>query len=313
MTDAAGSDAHEQRLADSLRHGMVRFFGFPWVDSSNAAEAYKGCRIVCLGIPHDIGASGNPGARFAPYSVRGASGIPAPPPTLGRAVDGGNIPAPLASPRGMREVVEKAVADVLAAGATPFLVGGDHSVSLPVMRAMHKAFGPLAIVHFDAHPDTGKGTELFSEDPYHHGAPLRHALEEGLIAPGQLHQLGIRVGDDEEFTRKHGINVYTTDALADRGIRMVMARVREAIGTLPTYVTFDIDAVDPAFAPGTGTPVAGGLSSREALRLVSSLAGLRLVGMDVVEVLPAMDHVNITSLLASALLWRGILAHAGIA
>jgi agmatinase len=311
--DAGPRDPNEQRLADGIRHGMLRFFGLPWVDSSNPAEAYKDCRVVCLGIPHDIGAGGSPGARYGPYSVRGASGMPAAPETLGRAVDGGNIPAPLASARGMRDVVEKSVAEVLAAGATPFLVGGDHSVSLPVMRAMHKAFGPLAVVHFDAHPDTSKGMELMSDDPYHHGAPLRHALEEGLIAPRQLHQLGIRVSWDEDLTREHGVNVYTTDHLADRGIRMVMARVREAIGTLPTYVTFDIDAVDPAFAPGTGTPVPGGLTSREALRLVGSLAGLRIVGMDVVEVLPALDQSNITSLLAAALLWRGILASVGLA
>lgn len=311
--DPGARHPSEQRLAEGIRHGMSRFFGLPWVDSSSPAEAYQGCRVVCLGIAHDIGASGSPGARYAPYSVRAASGMPEPPATLGRAVDGGNIPAPVASPRGMRDAVEKGVADVLAAGATPFLVGGDHSVSLPVMRAMHKAFGPLAVVHFDAHADTGKGLDIFSEDPYHHGTPLRYALEEGLIAPGQLHQLGIRVPYDEDLAREHRVNVYTTDLLADRGIRMAMARVREVIGKLPTYVTFDIDAVDPAFAPGTGTPVPGGLTSREALRLVSSLAGLRLVGMDLVEVLPALDQSGITSLLAASLLWRGILAHHGIA
>jgi agmatinase len=301
-------DPHEQRIADILRQGMLPFFGLPWVDSSDPARAYKDCRVVFLGIAHDAGASGSPGARYAPYSVRAASGFPAPPPSLGRAVDGGNIPAPIASPHGMREAVEKGVGDVLAAGATPFLVGGDHSVSLPVMRALRKVHGPIAVVHIDAHADTGKAVEMLGEDPYHHGAPLRHALEEGLIAPGQLYQIGIRVGYDEALTKEHSVNVVTADYIADRGIRMVMARVRAAIGDRPTYVTFDIDGVDPAFAPGTGTPVPGGLSSREALRVVSSLAGLRLIGMDVVEVLPALDHASITSLLAAALLWQGLLA-----
>jgi agmatinase len=266
---------------------------------------------VLLGVPHDAGVSQSPGARFAPYHVRRVSVFVVNGETfarLGRVVDGGNVPAPLCSPRAMRELVEAEIGAVLATGAAPFLVGGDHSVVLPVLRAMKKRHDDLAVVHFDAHADTGRPQEFLSDDPYHHGAVMRHALEEGLIARGQLHQIGIRLAYDVELAAAHGVKVHDMDELADRGVVSVMEEVRAAIGPRPTYVTFDIDAVDPAFAPGTGTPMPGGLSSREALRLVRGLSGLRLVGMDVVEVLPAHDHADATSLLAACLLMEGLAA-----
>lgn len=304
-------DETDQFLFDYVRHGMTPFFGLPSVDSSDPAEAYGGSRAVLLGIPYDGGAGLNPGARFAPYSVRRASVFAMNAGVIGRlsgrgAVDGGNVPAPPRSPGAMRELVEHAVTDVLAAGAAPFIVGGDHSVVLPILRAIAKKHGPVAVVHVDAHPDTAPASEFYGGDAFHHGAPLRHALDEGLIVKGQLHQIGIRVGHDEQLTRAHAVNIYDIDEVADRGIPGIMERVRSSIGQLSTYVTFDIDAVDPAFAPATGTPVPGGLTSREALRLVRSLSGLRIVGMDVVEVLPALDHADLTSLLAASLLMEGL-------
>jgi agmatinase len=208
----------------------------------------------------------------------------------------------------MREAVEAAVARVFEMGAAPFVVGGDHSVALPCLRAAARKYGPLAVVHVDAHLDTS-GPELWGEG-YHHGTPLRHALAEGLIERGQLYQLGIRASwgaqSDAELVAAHDGHIFTIEDMTRTGLGDLLASVQKSIDDRPVYLTFDIDAVDPAFAPGTGTPVPGGLSAREALALVRALAGVRLVGMDVVEVLPALDHADITSNLAAHLLYEGL-------
>jgi agmatinase len=207
----------------------------------------------------------------------------------------------------VRARIEEEVAAVLAAGAVPFVLGGDHSVALPCLRAVAKKHGPLAVVHVDAHADTS-GPQNWG--PHHHGTPLREALDEKLIAEGQLHQLGLRGpwGSSEEglYTLVHGGRVFSVEDLMDRGVADVLEEITDAIGDHPTYLTFDIDAVDPAFAPGTGTPVPGGLTSREALQIVRSLVGLKLVGMDLVEVSPPLDFSDLTSHLAAHLLYEGL-------
>jgi agmatinase len=188
------------------------------------------------------------------------------------------------------------------------VVGGDHSVALPALRALARRHGPLTVVHVDAHLDTS-GPETWGE-AFHHGTPFRHALEEGLVAEGQLHQVGIRGprggARDGDLGARHGARVHGADDVAARGVARVAAEIRAAAGEGPVYVSFDVDAVDPAFAPGTGTPVPGGLSSREALQLLRALAGVRLVGMDVVEVCPPLDHADVTSHLAAYLLFEGL-------
>jgi agmatinase len=224
------------------------------------------------------------------------------------AVDGGNAVFPPFDAAAVRARIEASADAVLSAGAVPFVVGGDHSVTLPILRAVARRHGPVAVVHVDAHLDTS-GPETWGE-PFHHGTPFRHALEEGLVAEGQLHQVGVRgpwkdAGDAEPGAR-HGARVHTMVELADRGIRAASAEIRCALGQRPTYLSIDVDAVDPAFAPGTGTPVPGGLTSREALQLVRELAGAALVGMDVVEVCPPLDHADVTSHLAAHLLFEGL-------
>jgi agmatinase len=147
-------------------------------------------------------------------------------------------------------------------------------------------------------------------DDFHHGTPLRHALEEGLIERGQLHQIGIRASwggpEDGALAAAHDAELHDPDAIADRGIAAIAAHVRQRIGGRPAYVTFDIDGIDPAYAPGTGTPVPGGLTAREAIRLLRGLAGVRLVGMDLVEVAPPLDHADVTCHLAAQLLFEGL-------
>ena len=307
----------QQPAALYLRQGQIPFFRLPMAPAGFGDPAcYAGADAVLLGVPWDGGTTYQPGARLAPWDVRRVSALVQSFHPVHRvdvfgalrALDGGNVALSPFDGVAMRERVHGEVAAVLTAGAAPFVVGGDHSVALPALRAIVARHGPVAVVHVDAHADTSTG-ELWGDD-FHHGAPLRHALAEGLVQPGQLYQIGLRGPqggpDDGAFAAAHGAHVFRMEAIEARGIAFVMAEVRERIGDRPVYLTFDIDGIDPAFAPGTGTPVPGGLTSREALALVRGLAGVRLVGMDLVEVAPALDHADMTSHLAAALLYEGL-------
>jgi agmatinase len=302
----------QQSAFEYLGHGQTPFFRLP--SAPVAAGVPAGTGAVLLGVPWDGGATYRPGARLAPYEVRRVSalvqgwhpGHRLPVFERLRAVDGGNVAFPPFDPGAVRERIEATVAAIALAGAVPFVVGGDHSVALPSMRAVARRHGKLVVVHVDAHHDTS-GPEVWGER-FHHGTPLRHALEEGLVA--QLHQIGIRgpwgSAADGELAAAHGARTWGPDAVAERGALRIAADVRAAAEGRPVYITFDVDAVDPAFAPGTGTPVPGGLASREALDLLRGLAGVDLVGMDVVEVCPPLDHADVTAHLAAHLLFEGL-------
>jgi agmatinase len=211
-------------------------------------------------------------------------------------------------PAMVRELIEAEVSAVCAAGAVPFVIGGDHSVALPVLRALAKAHGPVAVVHVDAHLDTS-GAETWME-PFHHGTPFRHAIKEGLVMRDRLYQIGVRgawgAAEDGDLSLSWGGKIFGPEAIERRTLPAIMAEVRAELGTAPVYVSFDIDGIDPAFAPGTGTPVPGGLTSREAIGLLRSLAGVKLAGMDLVEVCPALDHADITAHLGAHLLFEGL-------
>ena len=298
-----------------VRQGATPFFRLPVVDVEKAAP-YAGLDAVVLGVPWDMSVTYRPGARFAPYEVRRVSALVQSfhpvhkVDVFGalRAADGGNVAVPPFAPSLARDVIENEIASIVAAGAVPFAVGGDHSIALPAMRAVAKARGPLAVVHVDAHLDTSDA-EVWG-DAHHHGTPLRHAIQEGLVEKGQLHQVGIRApwGYPEEgaVAAEHGAMLYDVDAIATRGIVAVARHIVSCVGDRPVYVTFDVDGIDPAFAPGTGTPVPGGISSREAIALVRGLAGVNLVGMDLVEVCPALDHADVTCHLAAHLVYEGL-------
>ncbi len=305
----------QQTAFEYLKHGQTPFFRLPSADPGRLADD-GGVAAVILGVPHDGGTTYQPGARFAPFHVRRVSALVQsfhPCHRIDvfgrlRAVDGGNVVFPPFDRQSMREAVEGAVAGVLAGGAVPFLVGGDHSISLPALRAAAAAHGPLAVVHVDAHLDTS-GPEVWG-DAFHHGTPIRHALNEGLVAAGHLYQIGIRAQwankDEGGLALSFGAQWVTADQVGERGVGPVMAEVRERIGERPVYVTFDVDGIDPAYAPGTGTPVPGGLTAREALGLLRGLAGTRVVGMDVVEVSPPLDHADLTCHLAAHLVYEGL-------
>jgi len=278
-----------------------------------SAASLEGLGVALLGIPYDGGTSYRPGARFGPRAIRDQSSLIRPwNPVLKvhpferlRVADCGDVDvAPISIDRTYAAITRR-IDEVCAAGAIPVSVGGDHSVTLPVLRSLARRHGRLGVVHFDAHPDTWD--EYFGSK-FFHGTPFRRAVEEGLIDPARMIQVGIRGPlygpDDFAFHDTHGIEVIRIEAVKEQGVAWTAGRFGRLRGG-PVYCSFDIDSVDPAYAPATGTPEVGGLSSWEALALVRALAGLSLVGADVVEVSPPYDGPGqITSLLAANLLFE---------
>ena len=278
-----------------------------------AAESPVGLDVALLGIPYDGGVSYRPGARFGPRAIREQSSlIRSWHPVLKvhpferlRVADCGDIDVNPSSIEATYAAITAKIDAVVAAGAAPVCVGGDHSVTLGVLRSLAKRHGPLGVVHFDAHPDTW---DQYFGSKFFHGTPFRRAIEERLIDPARMIQIGIRGPlygpEDFAFHDEHGIDVVRIEAIKEGGTAPVAARLARLRGA-PVYCSFDIDAVDPAFAPATGTPEVGGLTSYEALALVRALAGLELVGADVVEVSPPYDGPGqITALLAANLLFE---------
>jgi agmatinase len=272
-----------------------------------------GVDIAILGVPFDGGTSYRPGARFGPREIRAQSSLVRPynyfqkvaPFDRLTVVDAGDVDASPISLERAYESIESTVSSIVSAGATPVIAGGDHSISLPILRALARAHGALALVQFDSHVDTW---EQDFGSPYFHGSPFWHAVNEGLVDPARFIQVGLRgpmYGEDDfAFQRERGVTVRDIGQVRERGIAAIIDDIRR-VATGPAYVTFDIDVVDPAFAPGTGTPEVGGLTSEEAQRLVRGLDGLDLVGCDLVEVSPPFDGPGqITALLAANLLFE---------
>jgi len=289
------------------------FMRLPHVDDADGLD------VAIVGVPYDGGTSYRSGSRYGPREIRNQSSLirpynyfqkVAPFDTLNVA-DVGDVDAPPVSIEKAYEAIEARIGAIAGAGARPIVIGGDHSISLPVLRALAKRHGPLALVQFDAHIDTWD--EYFG-GKYFHGTPFRRAIEEGVVDPKRFIQVGIRgpmYGEDDfDFHREHGITMIDIDQVKERGIVWTVEQIRR-IATGAAYMTFDIDGVDPAFAPGTGTPEVGGLTSHEAQRLVRGLAGLTLAGGDIVEVSPLYDGPGqITAVLASNLMFEFLCAMA---
>jgi agmatinase len=269
--------------------------------------------VALLGIPYDGGTSYRSGARFGPRAVREQSSLirtwhpvlKVHPFERLRVADCGDVDVVPISIERTYEAVTAKIDEVVAAGAVPLCVGGDHSITLPILRSIARRHGPVGIVHFDAHPDTWD--EYFGSK-FFHGTPFRRAIEEGHIDPRRMIQVGLRGPlygpDDFAFHDQHGIEVLRIEAIKEHGTAWAGDRLGRLRGS-PVYLSFDVDAVDPAYAPATGTPEVGGLTSYEALALVRALAGLTLVGADVVEVSPPYDGPGqITALLAANLLFE---------
>ena len=275
----------------------------------------SGVDVAIVGVPFDSGTSYRSGARLGPREIRSQSSLIRPysffqkvsPFETLRVVDAGDLDVP---PAGSIErayaVIESGVRRIVEAAAIPMIAGGDHSISLPCLRAVAAKHGPLSLIQFDAHIDTWGD---YFGGRYFHGSPFRLAIEEGLLQEGGYVQVGIRgpmYGEDEDFAfqKAHAVTMIDIGEVKSAGIPAIIDRIRAAVRG-PVYVTFDIDSVDPAYAPGTGTPEVGGLTSYEAQGLLRGLAGVNLVGCDLVEVAPPFDGPGqITSLLAANLMFE---------
>jgi agmatinase len=287
--------------------GLATFARLP------TAERMARWDIAVVGVPFDGGTSYRPGARFGPAAVRQGSRLLRPynpaqdalPFELAQVVDAGDIACTPFDPAEAVTQIEAGADALLEGGGRLVAVGGDHTVALPLLRATAKRHGPLALVHFDAHLDTW---DTYFGQRYTHGTPFRRAWEEGLLRRDRTVHVGLRgplySGVDLEDDAGMGFAQVTTDDVARLGVGSVAGQLLSRVGDAPVYVSVDIDVLDPAHAPGTGTPEAGGLTSRELLALVRALQDASVVGADIVEVSPAYDHAEITAIAASHVLYE---------
>jgi agmatinase len=280
--------------------GPATFARLPTLGEVGAAE------IVVVGVPFDAGVTYRPGARFGPAHIRQSSRLLRPwnpalqvaPFGVRQVADAGDIVCTPFAIGAAVEQIEAGARQLTGSGQRLVALGGDHTIALPLLRAVHAVHGPVAVLHFDAHLDTW---DTYFGEPYTHGTPFRRAAEEGLIDQRHSLHVGIRgplfaAGDLADTERLGFATIHCAEVETD-GLAAAIARMRDRLGDAPVYLSVDIDVLDPAFAPGTGTPEAGGLTSRELLAMLRALD--RLVGADIVEVSPAYDHAEITGIAAA--------------
>lgn len=272
----------------------------------------SGLEIALAGVPWDAGSPNRAGSRHAPAQMREMSRLlrkynfvtRMSPFDQCRIADVGDAPVNPFDVNGTLRSVEMFISEILAKGAAPLITGGDNLISLPVLRAVARS-RPVALIHFDAHPDT---MDVLLGQAYHSGSPFRRATEEGLIDPKHMISIGIRgpqfSADDMEFNRRSGMTVVTIDDYYSHGSEWVVALVRRIVGNMPVHLTFDIDALDPVYAPGTGGPEPGGLSTRDCQVMIRGFRGLDFVGADINEVSPPLDPMGLTSINACSLMFE---------
>ena len=268
--------------------------------------------VALIGVPFDGGTTNRTGARHGPREIRNQSSLVRrvhhvtgiSPFDLARVADCGDVPV---NPLDLNETLDnitRFMADVRRAGAIPLTAGGDHLISLPILRGLAEK-APLGMIHFDAHSDT---YDNFFGSRYNHGTPFRRAIEENLLDPKRVVQIGIRgaISDAKnyDFARSAGVRIVFIEELEERGAKAVMDEARAIVGDQPIYVSFDIDVLDPSVAPGTGTPEIGGITAREAQKLIRMLARLDIAGADCVEVSPPLDPTGGTALTAATLMFE---------
>ncbi|MHA1156297.1 MAG: agmatinase [Candidatus Heimdallarchaeota archaeon] len=289
--------------------GVKTFMRLPHIKTTENID------FAIIGVPSDAGASFRTGQRDGPAAIRKAS-------TLLRShnpildispfdylsgVDYGDLPVVPGYIEDSYKRIAESMQPIVDAGVIPILLGGDHAITLPELRAIVKTHGPVALIHFDAHSDTSN--EYFGR-PYNHGTPFARAVEENLLLVDQSIQVGLR---GSTFSKEHldipksmGFEVITTEEIHEKGIEKIIQRIIKRVGEAKIFLTFDVDFVDPAYAPGTGTPEIGGVTSSEAIRIIRGLKELNFIGFDVVEVLPVYDPSEITSFLAANIVFEFI-------
>ena len=318
MTSAEGGrDAHltgTESATGGAERGPIdasktpRFAGPPTFALLPRRDEVRHCDVAVVGVPFDSGTSYRPGARFGPSAVRQGSrllrpwhpGLDVAPFGVQQVADAGDIAC---NPFDIKEAVEQieaGAARLLGDAGRLLAIGGDHTIAYPLLKVTKQRFGPVALVHFDAHIDTW---QTYFGAPLTHGTPFRRAAEEGLFLEEHSMHIGIRgpvyARSDLEEDAELGFQTLTAMDVERIGVSGVAAAIRDRVAGQPVYLSIDIDVLDPAHAPGTGTPEAGGLTSREVLGILRSLAGTRLVGADVVEVAPAYDHAEMTTVAAA--------------
>ena len=305
MFDPKFKAVAEQQFASGDRRkwpfaDVATLLGAPYRPDA-AKSGFADLDFALVGVPMDLGVTNRAGSRFGPRAVRAVERVGpyeqvlrVSPLTQARFADIGDIPMRSRfSLESCHEDIEAFMAEVVAAGVVPLSVGGDHSISLPILKAVG-AKRPVGMLHIDAHCDT---SGPYEGSKFHHGGPFRQAVLDGVLDPERVIQIGIRGGAEYlwEFSYESGMTVIHAEDLARDGVDAVVAKARQVLGDGPTYVSFDVDSLDPGFAPGTGTPEVGGLTPREALAIVRGCMGLDVVGADVVEVAPSYDPTNITA------------------
>jgi guanidinobutyrase len=303
-------------------NAMPRFGGLASMMRLPVAESPAGLDVGFIGVPLDIGTSHRPGTRFGPRQIRAESALIRPynmatgaaPFDALQVADLGDVAINTYNLQKSVEIIERHYQPIVDSGCKPLTLGGDHTIVLPILRAMARKHGPVALVHVDAHADVND--DMFGER-IAHGTPFRRAVEEGLLQCDKVWQIGLRgsgySAEDFDWPRQQGFTVVQSHEVWYQSLAPLMARVRAAIGNTPCYLSFDIDGIDPSFAGGTGTPEIGGLTVPQALEIIRGCRGLNLVGGDLVEVSPPYDTSGNTALLGANLLYEMLCVLPGVA
>ena len=300
---------------------MPRFGGIATMMRLPVASSAAGLDAAFIGIPLDIGTSHRPGTRFGPRQIRAESALIRPynmatgaaPFDALQVADLGDVPINTYSLEKSLPIITDFYREVLSHGCRPLTLGGDHTIALPILRALAERHGPVAMVHVDAHADVNDA--MFGER-IAHGTPFRRAVEEGLLQGDKVWQIGLRgtgyAADDFDWPRQQGFTVIPAHEVWWQSLAPVMDKVRAVVGDTPCYLSFDIDGIDPSYAGGTGTPEIGGLTVPQALEIIRGCRGLNLVGCDLVEVSPPYDPSGNTALLGANLLYEMLCVLPGV-
>lgn len=313
-----GGKALNQPLGGDV---VPRFAGITTMMRLPYQPGAEGLDACFVGVPFDLGTSNRPGARFGPRQVRSESVLLRPYNMATRAApfdslqvaDIGDVVTNAYNIFDSIGRIEKAYDEIIANGCRPVSIGGDHTIAWPILRAMHRRYGPIGVVHVDAHADVN---DTMGGEKIAHGTPFRRAVEEGLLDCKRVVQIGLRGtgyhADDFDWCRAQGFRVVQAEECWHRSLLPLMKEVVERVGRGPVYLSFDIDGLDPAFAPGTGTPEIGGISVQQGLEIIRSLRGLDLVGADLVEISPPYDPHGTTALVGASLAFEMLCVMPGV-
>jgi agmatinase len=313
QSDSLDETKEKYKPADPLV--SPRFSGIKTFMRLPHLTTVKDIDFAIIGVPSDAGASFRTGQRAGAAAIRKVSALLRHHnPIIGispfeyiKGIDYGDLPVVPGYIEATDKKIEESLYPIIDAGVIPVVLGGDHAITLPELRAIARKHGPVALLHFDSHSDTD---DQYFGKPYTHGTPFRRAIEENLLLTDKSIQLGLRgsiyTADHLDIPKQLGFEIMTAEEIQEIGFSRVIDRVRNRIGDAKVFLSFDIDFVDPAYAPGTGTPEVGGFTSRETLRIIRDLKDLHFIGFDLVEVLPAYDPSEITALLAANIVYEFI-------